>query len=164
MPLLAKNKCRTGRLWGHVCDDRSIGGRSRPAAIFYYSPSRECEDPERQLMRYSGICQADAYAGFERLYVEGRHLGPIKTARRRCRGCSPDGYIFTVEARGTYWSSRSKRNRPARLTVTASDSGRHARVLGMVEAGYARLGCNLLLDQMNSNNVRSASAPNKPIR
>lgn len=34
VPVLAKNKCRTGRLWGHVRDDRPFEGRSPPAAIF----------------------------------------------------------------------------------------------------------------------------------
>src|SRR5690606_24383106 len=41
---------------------------------------RDGGHPERQLARYTGICQADAYAGFDRLYTPGREPGPIVEA------------------------------------------------------------------------------------
>ena len=77
VPVLAKNKCRTGRLWAHVRDDRPFGASAAPAAIYYYSPTREGEHAERQLASYTGIVQADAYSGFNGLFVEGRKPGPI---------------------------------------------------------------------------------------
>ena len=77
VPVLAKGKCRTGRLWTHVRDDRPFGGKAAPAAVFYYSATREGEHAERQLAAYTGICQADAYSGFNGLFVEGRQPGPI---------------------------------------------------------------------------------------
>jgi len=77
VPVLAKNKCRTGRLWTHVRDDRPFGGKAAPVAMFYYSPTREGEHAERQLAAYTGICQADAYSGFNGLFAEGRQPGPI---------------------------------------------------------------------------------------
>jgi transposase len=77
VPVLAKNKCRTGRLWGHVRDDRPFGGKAAPAVVLYYSPTREGEHPQRQLARYTGIMQVDAYSGYNALYVEGRQPGPI---------------------------------------------------------------------------------------
>lgn len=77
VPVLAKNQCRTGRLWTHVRDDRPFGGSAAPAAVYYYSPTREGEHAERQLARYTGIVQADAYSGFNGLFVEGRQPGPI---------------------------------------------------------------------------------------
>jgi len=77
VPVLAKNKCRTGRLWTHVRDDRPFGGKAAPAAVFYYSPTREGKYAEQQLAAYSGICQADAYSGFNGLFAEGRQPGPI---------------------------------------------------------------------------------------
>ena len=40
-------------------------------------PTREGEHAERQLAHYTGICQADAYSGFNGLFVEGRQPGPI---------------------------------------------------------------------------------------
>lgn len=80
VPVLAKNQCRTGRLWTHVRDDRPFGGSAAPAAIYYYSPTREGEHAERQLAKYTGIVQADAYSGFNGLFVEGRQPGPIVEA------------------------------------------------------------------------------------
>jgi transposase len=80
VPVLAKNQCRTGRLWTHVRDDRPFGGTAAPAALFYYSATREAAHAERQLARYTGICQADAYSGFNGLFVEGRQPGPIVEA------------------------------------------------------------------------------------
>ena len=80
VPVLAKGKCRTGRLWAHVRDDRPFGGKTAPAAMFYYSPNREGEHPERQLAAYAGIMQADAYSGFGNLYKQGRQPGPITEA------------------------------------------------------------------------------------
>ena len=80
VPVLAKNQCRTGRLWTHVRDDRPFGGSAAPAAVYYYSATREGEHAERQLAGFSGICQADAYAGFNGLFVAGRKPGPIVEA------------------------------------------------------------------------------------
>jgi transposase len=72
VPVLASGKTRTGRLWTYVRDDKPFGGQAAPAAIFCYSPDRGGEHPERHLADYSGIMQADAYAGFNGLYVVGR--------------------------------------------------------------------------------------------
>ena len=80
VPVLAKNKCRTGRLWVHVRDDRPFAGKAAPAAVLYYSPNREGSHPQRQLARYTGIIQVDAYSGDNALYAEGRKPGPIVEA------------------------------------------------------------------------------------
>lgn len=80
VPVLAKGKCRTGRLWGHVRDDRPFGRSAAAAAVYYYSPTREGVHAEQQLANYSGIVQADAYSGFNGLFVEGRKPGPIVEA------------------------------------------------------------------------------------
>lgn len=78
--VLAKVKTRTGRLWTYVRDDQPFGGRAPPAAVFFYSPDRTAEHPEGHLAGYVGILQADAYAGFNRLYVEDRSPGSITEA------------------------------------------------------------------------------------
>src|SRR5665213_788321 len=75
--VLAKNKCRTGRLWTYVRDDRPFGGADPPAAIFFYSRDRSGIHPEQHLKAYAGPMQADAYAGFNRLYEQGRKPRPI---------------------------------------------------------------------------------------
>jgi transposase len=77
VPVLASGKTRTGRLWAYVRDDKPFAGPAPPAAIFYYSPHRGGEHPEAHLADYSGLMQADAYAGFNGLYVVGRKPGPI---------------------------------------------------------------------------------------
>jgi transposase len=80
VPVLAKGKTRTGRLWTYVRDDRPFGGANPPAAVFFYSRDRTAEHPERHLARFAGVLQADAYAGFNRLYAPGRSPGPIMEA------------------------------------------------------------------------------------
>lgn len=80
VPVLAKTKCRTGRLWTYVRDDRPFGGEAPPAAVFYYSPDRTSIHPGQHLAGYCGILQADAYAGFNALYAPDRKGGPITEA------------------------------------------------------------------------------------
>jgi transposase len=80
VPVLAKMKTRTGRLWTYVRDDRPFGGQSPPAAIFYYSSDREGVHPNRHLASYAGILQADAYGGYNDLYKAERRPGPITEA------------------------------------------------------------------------------------
>jgi transposase len=77
VPVQAKGKTRTGRLWAYVRDDQPFGGPDPPAAAFFYSPDRGGEHPERHLASYVGLMQADAYAGFNRLYEATRKGGPI---------------------------------------------------------------------------------------
>jgi transposase len=80
VPVLAKGKTRTGRLWTYVRDDRPFAGPDPPAAVFFYSRDRGGEHPERHLAGYVGLMQADAYAGFNRLYEANRKGGPIVEA------------------------------------------------------------------------------------
>jgi transposase len=77
VPVLAKGRTRTGRLWDYVRDDRPWAGPAPPAVAFFYSADRGGTHPEAHLAGYSGIMQADAYAGFNRLYQVGRKPGPI---------------------------------------------------------------------------------------
>jgi transposase len=77
VPVLAKGKTLTGRAWVYVRDDRPFGGQGPPAAVFHYSRDRTGDHPERHLAGYAGILQADAYAGFNRLYQPTRRPGPL---------------------------------------------------------------------------------------
>jgi transposase len=67
-------------LWTYVRDDRPFGGHDPPAAVFFYSRDRTGDHPQEHLVRYTGLMQADAYAGFNRLYEAGRKPGPIVEA------------------------------------------------------------------------------------
>jgi transposase len=80
VPVLAKGKTRTGRLWTYVRDDRPFAGTGPPAAVFFYSRDRGGEHPEQHLAGFAGLMQADAYAGFNRLYEATRKAGPIVEA------------------------------------------------------------------------------------
>src|SRR6202166_3977515 len=80
VPVLASGKTDTGRCWIYVRDDRPFGGTGPPAAMFYYSRDRKGEHPQRHLARYVGILQADAYDGYNQLYLAGRNPGLIREA------------------------------------------------------------------------------------
>src|ERR1700738_4661572 len=80
VPVLARGKTDTGRCWIYVRDDRPFGGTGPPAAMFYYSHDRKGEHPQAHLARYVGILQADAYDGYNQLYLAGRSPGPIQEA------------------------------------------------------------------------------------
>src|SRR5262245_16176720 len=63
---------------GPMCatTSRSVGRRRRrPCSTT--RPTAAVSTPEMHLADYSGIMQADAYAGFNGLYVAGRKSGPI---------------------------------------------------------------------------------------
>ena len=80
VPVLDIGKTRTGRLWTYVRDDRPFAGPAPPAAVYFYSPDRGGAHPKAHLAGYSGLMQADAYAGYNGLYVAGRQPGPIVEA------------------------------------------------------------------------------------
>ncbi len=76
VPVLApgEGKTKTGRLWPYVRDDRPAGDPSPPAVWFAYSPNRRGEHPQAHLKSFTGIVQADAFAGYEPLYADGKIL------------------------------------------------------------------------------------------
>jgi hypothetical protein len=80
VPVLAPGKTRTGRLWTYVRDDRPFAGPAPPAAVFFYSPDPRGEHPEHHLRSVAGILQADAYAGFNKLYDGARRPGSVTEA------------------------------------------------------------------------------------
>jgi transposase len=64
----------------YVRDDRPFAGADPPVAAYFYSPHRGGVHPEAHLASYAGLMQADAYAGFNRLYEAARMPGPIVEA------------------------------------------------------------------------------------
>lgn len=80
VPILAKGKTDTGRIWTYVRDDRPFGGQSPPAALYYASRNRRQEHPERHLKSFTGILQADAYSGYNPLFKVDRDPGPLTQA------------------------------------------------------------------------------------
>jgi hypothetical protein len=74
VPVLAPGKgvTKTGRLWVYVRDDRPSGDTTPAAVWFAYTPNRQGIHPQTHLASYNGTLQADAYAGYDALYVTGR--------------------------------------------------------------------------------------------
>jgi transposase len=72
MKLAGKERgVKEGRVWVYVRDDRPWGGSDPPAAAYWFSPDRKGEHPQTHLENFIGILQADAYAGFRKLYERG---------------------------------------------------------------------------------------------
>ena len=74
IPVLApgRGKTKTGRLWTYVRDERPAAGDVAPAVWFAYTPDRKGEHPQRHLADFTGVLQADGYAGYSKLYEDGR--------------------------------------------------------------------------------------------
>jgi transposase len=97
VPVLAKGKTDTGRCWIYVRDDRPFGGADPPAAMFYYSRDRKGEHPQEHLAGYAGILQADAYDGYNQLYLAGRQPRPIREAACWSHGRRPFFAMADIE-------------------------------------------------------------------
>jgi transposase len=80
VPVLAKGKTDVARCWTYVRDDRPFGGPAAPAAMFYYSRDRTAIHPQTHLQAWSGVLQADAYGGYDKIYQSVRPAGPILEA------------------------------------------------------------------------------------
>jgi transposase len=74
LPVLApgNGRTKTGRLWVYVRDDRPCGSDEAPAIWFAYTPDRRGEHPQRHLANFTGVLQADAFAGYADLYLGGQ--------------------------------------------------------------------------------------------
>ncbi len=82
IPVLAKGKTLTGRLWVYV----GGGGYAPVKCVIYdYSPSRRGIYPEKFLTGFNGYLQADAYAGYDKLYEDGSviEVACLAHARRK---------------------------------------------------------------------------------
>ena len=102
IPVLApgEGKTKTGRLWTYVRDDRNAGSSDPPAAWFAFSPDRQGKHPQQHLRHYHGVLQADAFAGYDRLFSPEREGGPLTEAAcwAHARRKIHDVYISTHTA------------------------------------------------------------------
>jgi transposase len=98
VPVLAKGKTITGRVWVYARDDRPFGGASPPAAMFYYSRDRGGEHPRAHLVKWSGLLQADAYGGYTQLYEAERKPGIILEAACWAHARRPFFALADIEA------------------------------------------------------------------
>ncbi|EHH6606152.1 IS66 family transposase [Escherichia coli] len=98
--LPGNKKTKTGRLWTYVRDDRNAGSVLAPAVWFAYSPDRKGIHPQTHLAGFSGVLQADAFAGYDRLFSAERDGGPLTEAAcwAHVRRKIHDVYISTQTA------------------------------------------------------------------
>jgi transposase len=54
---------RTGRFWVY------LGDADHPQTVFDYTPSRKRDGPQKFLQNWSGYLQADAFAGYDAIYM-----------------------------------------------------------------------------------------------
>lgn len=80
VPILAKGKIDTGRIWTYVRDDRRSAGNRHRRRSTYASGDRRQEHPERHLRNFTGILQADAYGGYNPLFKVDRDPSPLTQA------------------------------------------------------------------------------------
>jgi transposase len=78
--VLAKGGTVKGQAWVYVRDDTPFGGPAPPAALFRYSRDRCGEHPAEHLEGFTGILQADRYAGYNQLFDGARQWGSIRAA------------------------------------------------------------------------------------
>jgi len=60
------------RLWAYVVDDRAAGASTPALAWYRFTPDRSGVHPQSELKDFTGLLQADAYAGFDKLYRSNR--------------------------------------------------------------------------------------------
>lgn len=60
-----KGACKSGRIWTY------IGDESNPYVVYDYTPDRTRAGPQRFLSDYKGYLQADAYGGYDGIYIKG---------------------------------------------------------------------------------------------
>jgi len=66
-----RGRTKTGRIWTYVRDDRPAGSQAPPAVWYRFSPDRTSAHPHTHLHGFTGVLQADAYAGYDALYADG---------------------------------------------------------------------------------------------
>lgn len=65
VPILHEGHCRQGRLWTYV------GDAQHPYIVYDYTPTRAASGPLQWLGQWRGFLQADAYAGYDKLFARG---------------------------------------------------------------------------------------------
>lgn len=132
VPVLAKGKTSTGRIWVYVRDDKPFGGPAPPGAVFYYSRDRAGEHPRAHLAGYSGLFQADAYGGYGKLYNAGRNAGPILEAACWVRARRP---FFVMADLAENARRKVQGKKPVVISPLALEAVRRIDALFEIERG-----------------------------
>ena len=65
VPVQQPGHCRQGRLWTYIGDEH------HPYIVYDFTPTRSAQGPLAWLGTWKGFLQADAYAGYDKLYARG---------------------------------------------------------------------------------------------
>ena len=128
VPVLAKVKTRTGRIWTYVRDDRPFGGAAPAAAVFFYSPDRAGIHPERHLAGYAGFSRPTPMLGSMR---STRRIDNRDRSRKRDAGPTREGSCSSLPTllrkRARESKPRSRRSRSRRFASSTRSSRWNAR-------------------------------------
>jgi transposase len=130
VPVLARGKTDIARSWVYVRDDRPFGGTGPPAAMFYYSRDRTGSHVHEHLEGWSGILQADAYSGYNKLYAADRQPAPILEAACWSHGRRKFFVLADIEAAAR---DRAKGEKPAMVSPLALEAVRRIDALFDIE-------------------------------
>ena len=130
VPVLAKGKTDIARSWVYVRDDRPFGGTGPPAAMFYYSRDRTGSHVHEHLEGWSGILQADAYSGYNKLYAADRQPAPILEAACWAHGRRKFFVLADIEAATR---AKVKGEKPAMVSPLALEAVRRIDALFDIE-------------------------------
>ena len=74
VPMLVPGRGKTAqaRLWTYVVDDRASGATGPALAWYRFTADRSGVHPQRELDSFTGLLQADGYAGYDKLYAGKR--------------------------------------------------------------------------------------------
>ena len=83
VPVLARGKTITGRLWVYVRDDRPFCGAAPPAAIVYFSPDRGGEHPASHIWPHSPVSSRPMDMRDSRRCTSTPEPGPVRSPKSR---------------------------------------------------------------------------------
>jgi transposase len=167
MPVLSpgNGQTKTGRLWVYVRDDRNSGSTAAPAVWFAYSPNRQGLHPKAHLAGFSGVLQADAFAGYDALFADGtvKEVACMAHARRKIhdlhvRKVTPTttealrriGELYAIEAkiRGQLSDERARiRQQQARPLLDSLEVWLRERLLTLSTQSDTTKAINYMLNQ-----------------
>ena len=96
VPVQSQGHCRQGRLWTYV------GEADHPYIVYDYTPTRAADGPLTWLGNWKGFLQADAYAGYDKLFARGEvvEVACWAHARRKffdARESDPERALWMLE-------------------------------------------------------------------
>lgn len=141
-----ENKVKTGRFWIYT----SKGTPGFPACTVYdYTASRQAAGPLRFLKEFEGYLQADAYAGFNKLYQDSAQgtkvteVGCLAHARRyfydSALGTSPESWAHTALGFIQDLYKIERQGRKDLLTVDQMKAWRQAQAPPLLKAFHTWL-------------------------